>query len=347
MMDASQRKTGRSALGLDCALPPVGLSEAGDIAVAAERVGFRALWASETQHDPFLPLALAAARTSSMQLGTAVAIAFARSPGVVAYTAWDLAQISGGRFILGLGTQVKPHIERRFGMQWPDSPTGKLREFVAALRAFWRAWQYGEPLAQRGEYFRLSLMSPFFNPGPIDYPDIPIFLAGVNVGMARLTGEIAEGFHAHPLHSERYLREVIKPALAEGAAAAGRSPEEITLTTSAFMVTDEASEFFVRSQIAFYASTPSYRRVMALHGWQDAAEELSKLARQQDWSAMSDRISDEMLSTFAIVTEPAGLPDAIRTRYQGLADRVIPYMPYYPGTQDEFWSALVEGIRNP
>jgi len=347
MTDPSERKADRSALELDCSLPPVSLSEAGDIAEAAERAGFRALWASETQHDPFLPLALAAARTSSMQLGTAVAIAFARSPGAVAYTAWDLAQISGGRFILGLGTQVKPHIERRFGMQWPNSPTGKLREFVAALRAFWRAWQYGEPLAQRGEYFRLSLMSPFFNPGPIDWPDIPIFLAGVNVGMARLTGEIADGFHAHPLHSERYLREVIRPALAEGAGAAGRSPDEITLTTSAFMVTDDASEFFVRSQIAFYASTPSYRSVMALHGWEGPAEELSKLARQRDWSAMSGLVSDEMLSIFAIIAGPEDLPAAIRARYQGLSDRVIPYMPYYPGTQDEFWSGLVEGMNTP
>jgi probable F420-dependent oxidoreductase len=190
-------------------------------------------------------------------------------------------------------------------------------------------------------------MSPFFNPGPIDHPDIPIYLAGVNIGMARLAGEIAEGFHAHPLHSERYLREVIRPALAEGAAAAGRSSDEITLTASVFMVTDEASEFFVRSQIAFYASTPSYRRVMALHGWEAVAEELSGLARRQDWSAMSDLISDDMLAAFAIVAQPADLPGAIRSRYEGLANRVIPYMPYYPGTQDEFWANLVEGMRNP
>ena len=336
----------RPALTLDASLPPVGLSEAGDIAEAAERVGFHALWASETQHDPFLPLALAASRTHQLQLGTAVAIAFARSPGAVAYTAWDLAQASEGRFILGLGTQVKPHIERRFGMQWPHSPAGKLREFVAALRAFWRAWQHGEPLNLRGEYFRLSLMSPFFNPGPIDHPDIPIYLAGVNIGMARLAGEIAEGFHAHPLHSERYLREVIRPALAQGAAAADRSPDEITLTASAFMVTDEASEFFVRSQIAFYASTPSYRRVMALHGWEAVAGELSGLARRQDWSAMSELVSDDILASFAIVAQPADLPGAIRSRYDGLVNRVIPYMPYYPGTQDEFWANLVEGMRD-
>jgi len=331
-------------LALDAALPPVGLVEAGEIAAAAEKTGFAALWSSETQHDPFLPLALAASRTEKLQLGTAVAIAFARSPGIVAYTAWDLAQASNGRFILGLGTQVKPHIERRFGMPWPESPAGKLREFVAALRALWRTWQHGEPLAFRGEYYRLSLMSPFFNPGPIEHPEIPIFLAGVNTGMARLAGEIAEGFHAHPLHSERYLREVIRPALAEGADTAGRDPQEIALTTSAFMVTDESSEFFVRSQIAFYASTPSYRRVMELHGWGGIADELSRLARVQDWSAMSGLVSDEMLATFALVSSPAELPAAIKARYCGLSDRVIPYMPFYPGTQDDFWSELVTGM---
>ncbi|MEJ2010964.1 MAG: TIGR03617 family F420-dependent LLM class oxidoreductase [Anaerolineales bacterium] len=335
----------QSVPALDASLPPVSLAEAGNIAEAAEQVGFKTLWASETQHDPFLPLAVAASRTSELQLGTAVAIAFARSPGVVAYTAWDLAQASGGRFILGLGTQVKPHIERRFGMPWPESPADKLREFVGALRALWRTWQYGDALAVRGEYFRLSLMSPFFNPGPIDHPDIPIFLAGVNVGLARLAGEIAEGFHAHPLHSERYLREVIRPALAEGAARAGRDANDLTLTASVFMVTDEASDFFVRSQIAFYASTPSYRRVMALHGWETIAEELSRLARRQDWSAMSGLVSDEMLATFAIVASPSELPLGVKSRYSGLAKRVIPYMPYYPGTQDEFWAALVEGMQ--
>jgi probable F420-dependent oxidoreductase len=331
-------------LKLDAGLPPIPLAEVGEIAAAAEGVGFHTLWSNETQHDPFLPLAVAAEHTKRMKLGTAVAIAFARSPGVVAYTAWDLAQVSGGRFILGLGTQVKPHIERRFGLIWPESPAGKLREFVTAVRALWNTWQTGEKLNMRGDTLRLNLMSPFFNPGPIDHPRIPIYLAGVNPGMGRLSGEIADGFHAHPLHTQAYLKEVIRPALDAGAERAARDPNEIALAASIFTVTSESEADIVRSQIAFYASTPSYRRVFELHGWEAVAEELSGMARNQAWGEMAGRISDEMLETCAVVAAPQDLPREIKSRYAGLAQRVIPYMPYYPGTQDEFWAGLVKGM---
>ena len=332
-------------LKLDAGLPPIPLAEVGDIAAAAERVGFQALWSNETQHDPFLPLAIAAERTKHIQLGTAVAIAFARSPGVVAYTAWDLAQASSGRFILGLGTQVKAHIERRFGLTWPESPAGKLREFVTALRHLWNTWQTGEKLDLRGDTLRINLMSPFFNPGPIEYPNVPIFLAGVNTGMARLSGEIADGFHAHPLHTQLYLEEVIRPAIDTGADRAERDPREIALAVSIFTVSGESEADFVRSQIAFYASTPSYRKVFELHGWEAVAEDLSGMARRQEWGEMAGRISDEMLETCALVATPQDLPRAIKSRYGGLAQRVIPYMPYYPGTQDEFWAGLVSGME--
>jgi probable F420-dependent oxidoreductase len=332
---------------LDAGLPPLPLAEVGVVAAAAEVAGFQALWSNETQHDPFLPLAVAAEHTARMQLGTAVAIAFARSPGVVAYTAWDLAQASAGRFILGLGTQVKPHIERRFGASWPESPAGKLREFVAAIRSLWNTWQKGEKLNMRGETLRLNLMTPFFNPGPIEHPDIPIYLAGVNTGMARLSGEIADGFHAHPLHSRAYLEQVIRPALDAGAERANRDPGEISLAASFFSVTTAAEADFVRSQIAFYASTPSYRKVFELHGWGSVAEELSGMARNQAWGEMAGKISDEMLETCAVVTAPDALPQAIKSRYAGLAQRVIPYMPYYPGTQDDFWTGLIQGMIEP
>ncbi|MBP1702559.1 MAG: luciferase family protein, partial [Chloroflexi bacterium] len=165
---------------LDASLPPGPLAQVPGIARAAESLGFDALWSTETLHDPFLPGALVAEHTQRLQFGTAVAIAFARSPATLAYTAWDLAQISNGRFILGLGTQVKAHIERRFGMPWPESVVGKLHEQIQAVRAFWHTWQTGEPLNFRGEYYKLTLMSPFFNPGPISHPDIPIYIAGVN-----------------------------------------------------------------------------------------------------------------------------------------------------------------------
>lgn len=244
---------------LDVNIAPDSLSGVGPLAEAAEALGFDCLWTSETQHDPFLPLGLIAGATQSIHFGTAVAIAFARSPTTTAYTAWDLAAASGGRFILGLGTQVRAHVERRFGLRWPKSPVGQLREFVAALRALWRAWQTGERLNQRGHYYKLTLMTPFFNPGPIDHPQIPIFLAAVNPGLIGLAGEIADGLHGHPLHSARYLRQVVRPALAAGCKRAGRDPDGIELSVTAFVATDEQMAAEVRSQISFYASTPSYR----------------------------------------------------------------------------------------
>lgn len=330
---------------LDVSLPPVSLKEVPAIAAAMEGMRFDGLWSPETQHDPFLPLALVAEHTNEMCFGTAVAIAFARSPANVAHIAWDLAAASQGRFILGLGTQVKPHIERRFGMPWPESPAGKLREFVLAVRAFWSAWQGDGRLDYRGEYYKLTLMTPFFNPGPIEHPDIPIYLAGVNPGLCRLTGEVADGFHIHPLHTERYLREVVRPAIAEGARRAERDEGKIQLSTSTFVVTNTQQEIFVRSQIAFYASTPSYRRVMSLHGWDDAAEELSSLARQGEWEAMPDLVDDEMLATFAVVEKPDALAGAIKKRYAGLVDRITPYWSFQPGEDEDFWRVLVDEWR--
>src|SRR5512141_2134824 len=201
---------------LDAGLPSMPLKDVAAVAEAAEAIGFDALWTSETQHDPFLPCALIAEHSSSMQFGTAIAVSFSRSPATLAYTAWDLAAQSGGRFILGLGTQVKAHIERRFGMQWPESVTGKLREQIQVIRAFWDTWQNGTKLNFRGEYYKLTLMSPFFNPGPIADPQIPIYIAGVNPGLAKLAGEACDGFHVHPFHSPHYLRETILPSIEKG-----------------------------------------------------------------------------------------------------------------------------------
>lgn len=328
----------------DASIAPRSLQGIPALAERAEALGFSALWTSETQHSPFLPHAVIAEHTTRLLSGTAVAIALARSPGDLAYAAWDLAAASGGRFLLGLGTQVKPHIERRFGMPWPDSPVAKLREMVAAIRALWRTWQTGERLNFRGEYFKLTLMTPFFNPGPIDHPEIPIYLAGVNTGLCRLAGEIADGFHAHPLHSARYLREVVSPALAEGAARGGRDSSEIALAVSAFVATDDAERDFVRSQIAFYASTPSYLGVMALHGWEDTAEQLSRLARKGEWDQMGGLIDDEMLSTFAVVARPEDLGAALVERYRGLVDRLSLYRPFTLDAAQEPWQELVNAF---
>ena len=329
---------------IDATLPLVPLSKVPEIARAAEKLGFNALWSTETMHDPFLPAALVAEHTHTLALGTAVAIAFARSPANIAYTAWDLAQASAGRFILGLGTQVKAHIQRRFGMPWPESVVGMLREQIGAVRAFWDTWQTNQPLNYRSEHYKLNLMSPFFNPGPIKFPDIPIYIAGVNTGLAKLAGEVAQGFHAHPFHTARYLREIILPAIYQGIAKTGRNREDIKISTSAFVVTSPEENFFVRSQIAFYASTPSYRPVMQLHGWDDIARQLSALAARGQWADMAGLITDDILAEFAVIAPADDLAAALRERYQGLVDRLGLYVPFVPGERDDFWKQLLHSV---
>ena len=288
----------------DASLPPVSLKDVPAIAKAAEEIGFDALWTSETQHDPFLPCALIAEHTSKLSFGTAIAVSFARSPATIAYTAWDLAAQSNGRFILGLGTQVKAHIERRFGMPWPESVTGKLREQIQAIRALWDTWQNGTKLNFRGEYYKLTLMSPFFKPPPLPSPilkenggglggGIPIYIAGVNIGLAKLAGELCEGFHAHPFHSPRYLREVMLPAIEEGAKKGKRKKQNVTISVTAFVATSPEEENFAHAQISFYASTPSYRSVMDFHGWGETAEKLSAHAAKGEWAKMPMLITDE------------------------------------------------------
>jgi probable F420-dependent oxidoreductase len=326
----------------DATLPPVPLRDVPTIAKAAEEIGFDALWTQETQHDPFLPCALAAEHTSHLHVGTAIAVSFARSPANLAYTAWDLAAQSNGRFILGLGTQVKAHIERRFGQQWPESVTGKLREQIQAIRAFWDCWQSGTKLNFRGEYYKITLMSPFFNPGSVEHPDIPIYVAGVNTGLAKLAGELCDGFHVHPFHSVRYVREVILPAIEEGARKERRERKEVAVSVTAFVATAPEEMNFARAQIAFYASTPSYRSVMDLHGWAGVAEKLSGYAAKSEWSEMPMLITDEMLSEFCLVAEEDKLADELKKRYEGIAERLTLYTAFVPGEKDEWWRKMIE-----
>jgi len=325
---------------LDAALPPSPLKNVAKTAEAAETIGFDCLWTSETMHDPFLPCSLIAEHSQRLKAGTGIAVSFARSPANLAMQAWDLAAQSDGRFILGLGTQVKAHIERRFGMPWPESVTGKLREQIAALRAFWDCWQNNTKLDFRGEYYKLTLMSPFFNPGPIDHPDIPIYIAGVNTGLARLAGETCQGFHAHPFHSLAYLDQVILPAIQQGAAKAGRSRSDVQVTVTAFVATTPEEQNFARAQISFYASTPSYRPVMALHGWEKTAESLSSLAARGEWGEMFSLVTDDMLQVFCLVCDETSLAQELKTKYDGRADRLCLYAPFVPGERDDFWKRL-------
>jgi probable F420-dependent oxidoreductase len=334
----------------DAALPPVYLKDVPAIAKAAQEIGFDALWTQETQHDPFLPCALIAEHTSHLRVGTAVAVSFARSPASLAYTAWDLAAQSNGRFILGLGTQVKAHIERRFGMPWPESVTVKLREQIQVIRAFWDCWQNGTKLNYRGEYYKITLMSPFFNAGAIEHPNIPIYIAGVNTGLAKLAGEICQGFHVHPFNSPRYLKDVILPAIEEGIKKENRKREDIAVSVTAFVATTPEEMNFARAQISFYASTPSYRPVMDLHGWVDVAEKLSAHAAKGEWAEMPMLITDEMLSEFCLVTDESNLAGELKNRYAGpstgsgqrIADRLTLYTPFVPEERDEWWKRLAQ-----
>jgi probable F420-dependent oxidoreductase len=210
----------------------------------------------------------------------------------------------------------------------------------------WTAWQTGERLSYRGEHFKLGLMTPFFSPGPIANPDIPIFIAGVNRGLCRLAGEVADGLHAHPYHSVRYLKEVVVPSIEEGAKKAGRDPGEIELSVTTMTAGSLGEADFVRSQIAFYASTPSYRPVMALHGWGEVADRLSELARRQAWDEMTKQISDEILETFAVVAPRDRLGASLRSRYRGLADRLTLYLPFSFPDRDGLWAETLAGFRS-
>jgi len=335
---------------IDVSLLSPRLAEMATLAAQAEALGFDGLWTAETAHDPFLPLTLAAAHSQHLSLGTGIALAFARSPGVLAYTAWDLARFSKGRFILGLGTQVQAHNERRLGAPW-EQPVEKLREVILALRAFWDCWQHGTRLNFRGQFFKLTLMAPFFDPGPHQYPDIPIYLAGVNRRMCRLAGELADGLHVHPFHSARYLREVIKPAIEQGLADSGRVWNDIELASTVFVIpTDDSTqaenaERQARRQLAFYAGTPTYRRVLALHGWSTVSEQLGALAVRRKWDDMPALITDEMLDVFAVRGRWAELPSLLQAKYNGLLSRVSYYLPFVSGQNEAGWQATIAGFK--
>jgi probable F420-dependent oxidoreductase len=270
---------------------------------------------------------------------------------VTAQTAWDLQDFSGGRLLLGLGTQVKAHIERRFSMPW-DNPVGRMREYITTLRAIWHTFQTNAPLDVRGEFYQHTLMTPFFNPGPINHPNIPIAIAGVNSGLARLAGETCQGFHAHPFHSVRYLQNIVRPAIVEGAERTSRSTEDVELAVSIFVITGRTPEALaeqrerMRAQLAFYASTPTYRVVLEVHGWQEIGERLGKMARTQRWAEMPALISDDMLETFTVIAPPDELGAAVRERYKGIVDRVAFYLPFEPGQDDQFWRSALRAIQS-
>lgn len=336
---------------LDTILTTFSFKDIGLLARTVEEMGFDALWGLENQHEPFMPLAVAATATSKIQIGTAIALAFTRSPMTLAYTAWDLQAGSKGRFILGLGTQVKGHNERRFSVKW-ESPGPKLRELIQALRAIWHCWQNDTKLNFTGQFYNFTLMPPAFQPGKSAYPHVPIYIAGVNPYMCRLAGELCDGFHAHPFHSPKYLREAVIPHLEEGARKAGRSRSDVVIASSAFVIMgdnkkeiDEARER-ARTKIAFYASTRAYQPVLDVHGWGDVCPRLHEKTLKGDWAGMGKEITDEMLNEYTVTGSPEEMPALLKARYQGLLDRVAFYYSYELGQDEKRWRKIVEAFKS-
>ena len=303
-----------------------------------EALGYDGAMSAETSKDPFFPLALAAEHTERIELMTSIAVAFSRSPMTLAHIGHDLNAFSKGRFILGLGSQIRPHITRRFSMPW-SKPASRMREFILAMRAIWARWYEGTPLDFRGEFYTHTLMTPMFTPTDTRFGPPRVYLAAVGPKMTEVAGEVADGVIAHAFTTERYVREVTLPAIERGLAKAGRSREKFTITCPTFVVTgaddqtSAASRDATRKQIAFYASTPAYRGVLEMHGWGELQPELTALSKHGQWDEMATRISDEMLAEFAIVAAPDRVVPELQKRYGDVLDRLA--CTFAAGSQDE------------
>jgi len=319
-------------------------------ASALERQGYDGCWSAEINHDPFLPLALAAEHTSRIELGTSIAVAFARNPMTVANVAWDLQAYSQGRFILGLGSQIQAHIEKRFSMPW-SRPVRRMREFILALRAIWSCWQHDTALRFEGEFYTHKLMTPMFVPEPVPHGLPKVFVAAVGEAMTEMCGEVADGMIGHAFTTKRYLDEVTIPALLRGIERAGRGRSDVELMCPVFVVTGAsdaelgAAAAATRKQIAFYASTPAYRKVLELHGWGDLHDELHRLSLNGEWDTMGSLVDDETLEAFAVVAPIDALATKLRRRCGGVIDRVL---LGFPKTVPEATvAAVLDELRTP
>jgi probable F420-dependent oxidoreductase len=297
------------------------------LAALAEEVGLDAVLVEETKDDPYQLLALGATTTSTIQLGTSVAMAFPRSPTATAMSAWSLQKLSGGRLLLGLGTQVRAHVERRYGVEW-SAPAPWMRDYVNALRAVWDCWQNGTTLAFESDHYNLNLMVPLFDPGPIEHPAIPVHIAAIGPNMCALAGEVADGIRLHPVVTAKYIDEEVVPNLARGAARSGRDPGAVEICMKPLIGTAPDEErlapvvAIVRERVAFYLSTPSYRRAFEIHGWLDVARQASILSREKRWDELPLLVTDEMLHTVATIGTYDEIADKLNDRYAARVDRI-------------------------
>ncbi|MDZ7673889.1 MAG: LLM class F420-dependent oxidoreductase [Acidimicrobiales bacterium] len=324
------------------------LARTAEQAREAESFGYDGVWVPETSHDPFLPLALAAEHTERLEIGTSIAVAFARSPMTLANTAYDLARFSEGRFILGLGSQIKPHITKRFSMEW-SKPAARMREMVLAMRAIWDCWMNGTKLDFRGDFYTHTLMTPFFDPGPNEHGIPRVFLAGVGPLMTEVAGEVCDGFFCHGFTTERYLREVTVPALETGRKKAGKTMDGFEICGPSFVVTGTTEEELerakagTRQQIAFYGSTPAYKPVLDLHGWGELQTELNRMSKEGKWQEMGTLVDDEVLHTFAVVGEPEEIGPELARRYGDVVSRISFYAP--DATDHDRWQKVFADLK--
>jgi probable F420-dependent oxidoreductase len=319
-------------------LTDVPLAQIGDRTRLLEELGYAGLFTDENRHDPFLPLALAAEHTERVDLGSSIAVALSRSPMQVANVGHDLQGFAAGRAIIGLGPQIRPHIEKRFGATW-SHPAARMREFVLACHAIWRCWNHGERLDFAGEFYRHTLMTPNFTPPPSPYGPPRIWLAAVGPRMTEAAGEVADGVLLHPFTTPRYVRDHTLPGLRRGMAVSGR--DAVAVSGRCFVVTDAASEDWVRRRISFYGSTPGYRPVLEAHGWGAAQDELNALSKQGRWDDMAALVTEEMLETFAVIGSLEEIPHLVRHRWDGLYDRVgLAPAPEDPTTWRELVAAF-------
>ena len=298
-----------------------------DAARAIEAAGYDGMYTVEGPHDALLPLLLAAEHTERARLMTAIVVAFARSPMTLAQQAYDLTLASKGRFDLGLGTQIKPHIEKRFSMPW-SKPVERMRELVLAVRAIWASWHEGAKLDFRGDFYTHTLMTPFFNPGPSPYGVPRIVLGGVGPRMTEVAGEVADGFMVHPFSTEKFMRETTLPALQRGLDKSGRNRADLEIAFPAMVIVAESDEELaagrdaMRARLAFYGSTPAYKIVLDAHGWGDLQPELNRITKSGDWKAMGSMITDEIVDTFVVSGTPEQIGPRLRERFGDMVQRV-------------------------
>lgn len=291
-----------------------------------EEMGYDGAGSAEMNHDPFFPLLLAAEHSEKIELHTGIAVAFARSPMILANLGHDLNAYSKGRFVMGLGSQIRAHITKRFSMPW-GAPAPQMKELILAMRAIWDNWYEGKPLNFTGKYYNHTLMTPAFSPANTEYGPPKVMLAAVGPIMTRVAGEVADGLIVHPFSNEKYIREVTLPAIEQGLANSGRKREDFEISYSSFVISGkdedslEAAKAAARGRIAFYGSTPAYKGVLGVHGWGDLQAELNSMSKQGKWNEMGGLITDEMLDAFAVVGEPDSIVPEIKRRYGDFIDR--------------------------